>query len=63
MRTKIKTKIRAEENKMKDKYISPECEIIRFDAEDVITTSGLKANSIELEEDEIAVFSKEKFNQ
>ena len=48
---------------MKDKYISPECEIIRFDAEDVITTSGLKANSIELEEDEIAVFSKEKFNQ
>ncbi|MBQ8942814.1 MAG: hypothetical protein IJ062_13425 [Firmicutes bacterium] len=47
---------------MKDKYISPECEIIRFDAEDVITTSGLKANGIELEEEEIAVFSKDKFN-
>ena len=46
---------------MKQKYISPECEIIRFDAEDVITTSGLKAYN-ELEEDEIAVFSKDKFN-
>ena len=46
---------------MKDKYISPECEIIRFDAEDVITTSGIKADGTELDENEIAVFSKDKF--
>ena len=27
---------------MKEKYTSPECKIITFSSEDVITTSGLK---------------------
>ena len=46
---------------MKQKYISPECEITRFDAEDVLATSGIKAYGYEEDDDDFAVFSKDKF--
>ena len=37
---------------MKEKYTSPECKIITFSSEDVITTSGLKAYDLQSEFDE-----------
>ena len=37
---------------MKEKYFSPECEIITFSLEDVLTTSGLKAYDLQSEFDE-----------
>ena len=37
---------------MKEKYIAPECEIIKFSAEDVITTSVVGVNSIQSEYEE-----------
>ena len=32
---------------MKEKYTSPECEIVRFSSEDVITTSVTRVNDIQ----------------
>lgn len=36
---------------MKEKYVAPEIEVIEFDSEDVITTSG-----IDLDENETEIF-------
>ena len=46
---------------MKGKYISPECEIIKFDAEDVLATSGVKGLIYTEEEDDFAEFGADKF--
>ncbi len=46
---------------MKDKYISPECEIITFSAEDIINTSTLTPMDSDLEEDDMVQFSYEHF--
>ncbi|MBR1445219.1 MAG: hypothetical protein IJ583_16995 [Firmicutes bacterium] len=46
---------------MKQKYISPECEIIRFESEDVLTASGVDALGYDDEQEGFADFSGTNF--
>lgn len=54
----IRDKIFIGEQKMKQKYISPECEIIKFNSKDIITTSTITTQTTQTT---FAVFDKTKF--